>query len=221
MFPIIVVVYFCVLAGDALFVWFAADDMMNLATYHGRTAWELALANVQFYSTFYRPLGGVFYAAIFFLAGLDPLPYRVAVFLLLLFNIGLFYRFIRLCAGSRTQARTATLLSCYHGAMVVNYYFNSQIYDILCATCYYLAFNLYLAGRAVGELRWGRIAAVSGLYVLALNAKEMAVTFPVFLLLHEALFHRLRSLRTVVVTGLLTAVFVAGKCLGPNSLTAM
>ncbi|MFN7933586.1 MAG: hypothetical protein U0R19_09675 [Bryobacteraceae bacterium] len=221
MFPILVVVYFCVLAGDALLVSFAADDMMNLACYHGRTAWELALANLHFYSTFYRPLGGVFYSVIYSFAGLNPLPYRIAIFLLLLVNIGLYSRFIRLCSGSARQARFATVLSCYHGAMVVMYYFNSQIYDVLCATFYYLAFNAYLAARTQGELSWRCLALVSGLYVLALNAKEMAVTFPVFLLVHEGIYHRLRSLRPVFVTGTLTAVYVAGKCFGPQSLTAM
>ena len=109
MFPILVVVYFCVLAGDALLVSFAADDMMNLACYHGRTAWELALANLRFYSTFYRPLGGVFYSVLYWFAGLNPLPYRVAIFVLLLVNIGLFYRFIILCSGSVRQARFATV----------------------------------------------------------------------------------------------------------------
>ena len=141
MFPILVIVYFCVLAGDALLVSFAADDMMNLACYHGRTVWELALANVRFYSTFYRPLGGVFYSVLYSVAGLNPLPYRFASFVLLLVNIGLYCRFIRLLTGSEQQARWGTVFSCYHGAMVVIYYFNSQIYDILCATFYYLAFN--------------------------------------------------------------------------------
>lgn len=221
MFLILAVVYFCVLAGDALLAHFAADDMMNLAAYHGRSAWDLALANVQFYSTSYRPLGGVFYSAVFRFAGLNPLPYRAGIFLLLLLNIVLFYRFIFLASGSRTQARWATLLSCYHGAMVVVYYFNSQVYDVLCATFYYLAFQVYLAGRSRGELSWGRVAAVSVLYILSLNAKEMAVTFPVFLLVHEVVFHRLKSWKAIGVTAALTAVYVVGKCTGPNSLTQM
>ncbi|MBS1829634.1 MAG: hypothetical protein JST93_30320 [Acidobacteria bacterium] len=221
MFPILVVVYFCVLAGDALLVSFAADDMMNLACYHGRTAWELALANLRFYSTFYRPLGGVFYSTLYSFAGLNPLPYRAAIFFLLLVNIRLCYRFFRLCSASLQQARFATVFSCYHGAMVVVYYFNSQIYDVLCATFYYLAFNAYLSAREKGGLSLSRLSAVCGLYILALNAKEIAVTLPVFLLVHEGIFHRFRHLRPVFATGALTSVYVLGKCLGPQSLTSM
>ncbi|MBL8174581.1 MAG: hypothetical protein JNK48_07925 [Bryobacterales bacterium] len=221
MLPILVVVYFCVLAGDALLAHFAADDMMNMAAYHGLSAWELAFANLRFYSTFYRPLGGVYYASIFSFAGLNPLPYRIVVFVLLLLNIGLFYRFIRAITGSMPQAQGGVILCAYHHAMVVVYYFNSQIYDILCATFYYLAFTHYLRARSRGPLTASSITSVSVLYVLSLNAKEMAVTFPVFLLLHEAVFCRLRSLRPILVTASITAIFIAGKCLGPNPLIHM
>jgi len=64
------------------------------------------------------------------------------------------------------------------------------IYDILCFTFYFLAFNYYLTIRARGlRLKIWQVAVFLLLYIGALESKEMAVTLPAILLLYEALWH--------------------------------
>jgi hypothetical protein len=59
--------------------------------------------------------------------------------------------------------------------------------------------------------------------VLALDAKEMAVTLPLVLFLYEIIFHTAalrhwRAWLTIWMTGAITLVYIAGKLTGPGSL---
>ena len=98
-----------VLASYFFFTWkslglyFDNDDMMNLYL-----AWSKPLAEVL------RPVGGLFYRAMFAMAGFNPVPFRIAVLALGALNIGLCWWFTKLISGSDRVAALAILLLAFH-----------------------------------------------------------------------------------------------------------
>ncbi len=166
-------------AGDGLRAYFTPDDMMNL---YG--AWFRPLADAD------RPLAALVYRGLFFLYGLNPLPYRVVCFALLLANLWLLYGLSTRLSGSRETGALACLLGAYHAHLADLYYSSGTIYDLLCCTLYLSAFLLYTRERF---RTWPAHAVVVVVYLGALFSKEMAVTLPVFLLLYDLLYRRPRG----------------------------
>lgn len=209
---------------------FSGDDLMNLHGYLGRTPVSLIVDNLRYWSTSYRPLGGLFYVVLYNWFGFDPLPFRVACFALLALNLGLLWRFTLRLSGARETAFLALLIAAYHAWFVDLYYSTGTIYDLLCYSFYFGSFNFYLKARAQRPiLSWRELGTVSTLYVCALNAKEMAVSLPASLAVYELIYHGLALRagvgrwfraegRGVLVTGLLTLPYAAGKLLGAGSL---
>jgi hypothetical protein len=217
-------------AHNGLRAQFSGDDLTNLHGYLSRPSASLLLDNLRYWSTSYRPLGGLFYVALYGWFGFNPLPFRVACFGLLALNLGLLWRFTLQLSGAREVAFLALLLAGYHAWFVDLYYSTGTVYDLLCYSFYLGAFNVYLGGRARGlALGWRPLGIVTALYVCALNAKEMAVSLPVLLAAYEILYHGRairesgagwlwREGRGVLVTGLLSLPYVAGKLTGAGSL---
>jgi hypothetical protein len=209
---------------------FSGDDLMNLHGYLGRSPVSLLVDNLRYWSTSYRPLGGLCYLALYSWFGFDPLPFRVACFGLLALNLGLLWRFTLRLSGSRQVAFLALLLAGYHAWFVDLYYSTGTVYDLLCYAFYLGAFNLYLGVRAQGlALAPRHLGTMAALYVCALNAKEMAVTLPVLLACYEVVYHRralrasgrhwpFREGRAILATGLLTLPYVVGKLTARGSL---
>jgi hypothetical protein len=213
--------WFLYFAHGGLSAPLSADDLMNLYGYLQKSGATLALDILRFWSTAYRPLGALFYVPLYRAFGVNPLPYRVVCFTVLGVNLVLLYRFCAQLTNSREIAFLGTLLASYHAWFVDLYYSAGTIYDLLCYALYMTAFLGYVRIRARGEAP--RVRALLGLgvvYVLALDAKEMAVTLPLMILLYECIFHgpRLRNPQAVLVTGAITLVYVAGKLTGPGSL---
>jgi hypothetical protein len=227
-----ILAYFLYFAAYALQGRFAIDDPINLMYYWQQGTWALIRAQLEFFSTYYRPMGGVFYLSMFHLAGLDPLPYRMVALSILVLNLAVFYRCARLISGSARIGWLAALLAAYHTRLLHLYYSNAVIYDVLCFLFYFAALGWYVGVRARGAFcNWRQTGILMVLYICALNAKEMAVTLPITLLLFELLFHPplqfnpktlrewlAREGRVVCILGLITAVYVAGKLTGPDSL---
>jgi len=221
--------WFLYFAWGGLWAQLSGDDLANLHEYLQKPAGTLIFDNFRYWSTAYRPLGGLFYVPLYKIFGLDPLPYRVACFVLLGCNLILVYHFCWRLAASREIAMLGTFLVSYHAWFVDLYYSAGTIYDLLCYAFYLGSFLVYIGIRNRGRTpRPHEVLGISVLYVLALDAKEMAVTFPLFLLIYELIFHAagLRNLRTwlwrdlsaVWITGALTVVYVIGKLTGPGSL---
>ena len=217
-------------AHNGLWAQFSIDDVTNLHGYLSRSPASLMADNLHYWSTAYRPLGGLFYVALYRWFGFDPLPFRVACFGLLALNLGLLWRFTLRLSGSREVAFLALLLAGYHAWFVDLYYSTGAVYDLLCYSFYLGAFNLYLGVRARGLApAWRSLGVLTALYVCALNAKEMAVTLPVMLAAYEVIYHRRalgesgwrwpwREGRGVLVTGLLTVPYVIGKLTAAGNL---
>ncbi len=205
---------------------------MNLHRHLTKPWSALLLDNVRYWSTAFRPMGGLFYSVLYRLFGFDPLPFRIACFVLLAVNLFLLYHFCRILSRSREVGFLALLTASYHAWFVDLYYSTGTVYDLLCFAFYFGAFLYYLRLRQAGQVPAGRQWVVlCGLYLAALNSKEMAPTLPLFLLIYELLWFPpalkakqlgawlARQGRGALVTGALTIPYVAGKIAGPGSLT--
>jgi len=77
----LVLLAFCWLllfAHQGLWAPFSGDDLMNLHGYLTRSPASLLSDNLRYWSTAYRPLGGLFYVTLYRVFGFNPLPFRVA-----------------------------------------------------------------------------------------------------------------------------------------------
>jgi len=235
--------YYFQFAIPALFCNFAPDDMMNLHNYWYDGPWKFILANIKVWTAYYRPLGGMYYLPLYSLFGLNPFPYRVVSMILLGVNAYLAYRLAAHILPSRAEAFLVCFLVIYHHGLANLYYTSSFIYDILCGTFYLLAFLYYVSRREkqpfLKPLQCGIFLC---LYVLALNAKEMAVSLPVLLFCYELLViraaqqdcsqtiaqkigflanHILKHGKPVLLAGFITLLFIGGKTTGANAMTQM
>jgi hypothetical protein len=216
------VAYFFWFAGGGLQARFTGDDLMNLNLHLTPSFGRLALSNLTYWTTAYRPMGGLVYVAIYRLTGFHPVPFRVVCFALLLVNLWLLYGVCLRLTGRREIALLATLLVTYHAWLVNLYYSTGTIYELLCFMFYFAAFGYYLGIRQAGKtLRLRQWLGFLGLYICALNSKELAVTLPLCILCYELLWHGLRgSVRGVAISALVTLPYVIGKLTGPDSLAA-
>jgi hypothetical protein len=211
---------------------FAPDDMMNIYYYWSRGPWQLIKGLLLFPSTYYRPMGGVFYSVLYALFGLDPLPYHIMISFLVIVNSYLAYRFAYLISNSRLIGAMSALLTIYHSNLASLIYWPSFVYDVLCFTFFFLALNYYISIRQKGaRLTKRQIAIFMALYVGALESKEMAVSLPLLLILYEVIWHRpaRRSWREVrdwflqeglvcLIAGAITLVYAVGKTSGSGAL---
>src|SRR5260370_8256912 len=72
--------HFCL---HALYVRFAADEMMNMFWYWEPGAWKLVWANLTFSNSIIRPMAALYYLLLFKMFGFNPLslnPVRPALF---------------------------------------------------------------------------------------------------------------------------------------------
>jgi hypothetical protein len=231
----------CFLFAAAYFLWIAWpsfdsrlawDDPMNLYKYWSMGPWKVAWSNLIFFTTAYRPMGGVFYLPIYGFAHLNPLPYHVVLDFILAADTWLLYRFAVLLGLPAPAAGFAALLSCSHVAMISLFLSPSDLYDALCFLFFFGALVYYVRIRSAGRLlNWRQTAAFLALYICALDSKEIGVTLPVFAVIYELLYHppsrsRLRAWianegRAGLFGCILAVVYTLGKMLGPDSLAAM
>lgn len=233
--PAFCVCYFLWLAADELGAFFTADDLMNLVALHGYfniPLFEIFQQSLTVFTEGFRPVGGLFYRLLYSVFGFDPFPFHVATFTLMGVNLFLAYNLVRILSGSRGAALTASFLLSYNVSFIELYRSTGTIYDVLCFMFFAGSFRAYLGGRQE-NVRFGlaRIACVLFLYAYALGSKEMAVSFPVVLILYEVvyrpnqfyprnLFASSRRPHFLLIAGLamMTALYSAVKLLSNNPL---
>jgi hypothetical protein len=191
----IAALYLLAFAGDGLRAHLTGDDLMNSYLYWSHPIRQILAESVLFYpAEVGRPLGALFYRPLYALFGLNPLPYRIGCFALLLVNLVLVYIFCARLAKSREVAVLACALGAYHAHLGDLYYNSGTIYDLICCCLFYLSFIYYLQIRENARypgLRQSLILLT--LYTAALDAKEMAVILPVIVLVYELVYHPPKS----------------------------
>ncbi|HXF27606.1 MAG TPA: hypothetical protein VN610_10040, partial [Bryobacteraceae bacterium] len=205
---------------------FAPDEMMNMGW-----AWEAGIAKIlanlaQFYTTFYRPTGALYYWTLHRLFGLNPVPYRVIDLAVLAFNVWLAYRLASVLSRSRSVAWLAAFLFSYHEKIMIWAAYNGAwVYDRLCFTFSISALLVYVRARSRGgDISLKRGVAILALYVLALGSKEMALAVPVLLIAYECVYafqawrqNRNAWLLIALLCGI-AAFYAYGKTHGPDAL---
>jgi len=216
---------------------FAPDDLMNMVWYWNDGFWRVLWHNFTFWSTAYRPLGGLYYLPIYAAFKLNSVPYRLLILATVLANACLSCRLAHLLTGSRSIALVTGILGSAHVGLMIIYYANSSIYDILAYFFTMLILIRYIVIRRQGRLlSGGQIAMLAALFILALDAKEMSVVIPGFVLSYEIFFHgtpwdgrdqresgwihwsRREGLLSLLLI-LLAAIYTAGKIFGPHALS--
>jgi hypothetical protein len=188
-FALLTLAYFLYFNWNGLWARFAADDMMNMVGCWRPAPARLLLDALLPWHGAYRPMAGLFYLPLHHFFGLNPLPYHAVMLAILLGNLYLVYRFALRIGCGELQAGLATLLVAYHAGLSMLYYNTSFIYDVLCFAFYMGAFLCYARVRAQGRLlRGSDTALVMGLYLCALDSKEMALTLPIVLLAYEWIY---------------------------------
>lgn len=225
--------YFLALAQNSLRVYFSPDDLMNLYRAWLWPPGTLVKANLLFFlnSPFGRPMGALWYRTIFRFAGFHPFWFHAADLAIVIVNILLTYALARLLAGSRAVGAITAFVFSYTPRMAAIYFDTGFIYDVLCYCFYAGALLFYVGVRSRNRLLTGwQIVALCGLYVCALNSKEIAVTLPLFLGAYEILYQPptswrgkdvliwLRHLRFAAGLLVVTLIFAAGRAAGPDSL---
>jgi hypothetical protein len=221
--------YFLFFSWDRMKDRFAADDMMNMGIYFGLGPWRAFASQWLLWRGFYRPLGAAFYLPLHHWFGLNPVPFQIAIMLLLAFNAYLAFRLAEALGSSDLASGLAALAVSYHAGLSNLQYNIDMVYDILCFTFFIGALLFYIRIRSQGRLlRRGEIAAFLGLYCCALNAKEMAFTFPLVLAAYEWFYHQpvsgrawLRGPGPVILAAVaLDGIDLYGKTVGRDSLLA-
>jgi len=224
--------YFFLVSWDSLKAPFAPDDMMNIWGYWHPSPWQLPSSQLMLWHGFTRPMAGLFLAPIFLAFGLNPAPYHAVLLLLLLAAAYLMYRFARVLGCGELPAAIVAFIACYHVGLSNLYYNTAFVFDALCGLFYFAAIVYYAGVRSSGHfLSRGQTAAFLGIYLCALNSKEMAVTMPIVLLAYEWLFHEpppcrwqalarwLRGPGSVLCwSALMNLIFLYGKGFGPDGL---
>jgi hypothetical protein len=229
--PFLLAAYSVVFAFDALRAHFSPDDIGNLAGYWKRGLAATSRDCLLFWTTAYRPAGGLFYLPIYCVFGLNPLPYRILILALVCINVQLAFFLARSLTGSWAASTLTALLFCAHASLTEIYYSTSSIYDVLACFFSVLALLSYVRARSAGRTYRGLTAAFgTALLIAALCSKEIAVVTPALVLAYEILFHGApRSLPQfklwVKRDGLLpllwialAAIYIAGKLTGHDSL---
>src|SRR5579862_9213760 len=189
----VILAYFLLLTHNGLRMYFNGDDVMNLIALHGNWTspwWKNVLDALTIVTPAYRPMGGLFYRLMYWLAGFHALPFRVVCFALMLTNLGLFFRLTLLLSRSREVALLSTLIFSVNAALDDLYFSTGTIYDILCVGFTLATLIYYVSIREQGHiLSFGNIVVLLLLCGGAIDSKEMAASLPVALILYETIFH--------------------------------
>jgi hypothetical protein len=224
--------WFVFVVRGGLASWFDNDDLMNLHYYWSKPWSALLKANLEFWSSYYRPAGGLFYRSIYAIWGFHPLPFHAVALVLLSVNFALLAIVVWQLTKSRWSVLIALSVLGINPAFSFAYFGTGNIYDVLAYTFFWGGFACYVHFRRAGQMPgWGGLALVFCLFVAALDAKEIAVSMPVAVGLYELVWHppanwKFRELwcwtshegRFAAIGGLADIAYILGKKYGPDSL---
>ena len=170
---LIVFFYFCYFLLPSLSSRFRNDDAYNIYYFWSRGTGALIKGLLLFFTTYYRPMGGVYFYSLYEIFGLNPLPYHIVIVLLLFINVVLVYRCAALISGSKIIGGLCAVLMTYHARMAVLAYAPAFVFDVLCFTFYFAALFYYLRIRSGGRrLKARQISIFLLLYIAALESKR-------------------------------------------------
>ena len=228
---VVVGVYFILFAGGGLRVGFSHDDVMIMhrAFIEGTLGRHLA-NSFLFFLPAIRPLGNALYRLTYDLAGLNPLPLHAICLALALLNVFMLFLVTAKISGSFETGLLAALIGAFHNNMMPLYYNAGTCYDLLSFPLFYAALWFYVSIRQRGRVPGAReIALILLCFVLALAAKEIALSLPLILFAYELIWDPPRSVRAVggwifrqgraaLICGAIAILFVAVRVYGTQGI---
>jgi protein O-mannosyl-transferase len=137
----------------------------------------------------YRPIATLSYYLLYSIAGLNPFYYHLASLILHMLNVVLVYLFMGSIVRNNLSALAAGLLFACHPALTEAVNCISYNEDLLAAVFFLLALLFYLKSNPTNLKTGLKNVALSLLFfLLALFAKEMAITLPAIVVLYDLTF---------------------------------
>src|SRR5579884_3786264 len=189
-----------IVSWPGIMIGFDGDDVMNL-----HQAWhppfsDFLVGNLVPFTTFYRPMGALYYRLCFAVFGWNPHAFRFVTYGVMLMNLLLIYLVTKRLSKSREAGALAALLFTFHGRLRPIYVSNGTVYDVLCLMFSLLALWYYVRMRdSRREPTIGNYAMATWLFIAAINSKEMAAFLPAVFLLYEWIYHAPQSWRPAMV----------------------
>jgi hypothetical protein len=180
------------------FSYFWTDDFGNIFWIQSETAGRMLNYVLNPASTFYRPLGELFYWILFHTFGLNPVPYHVVAWAIHAINTYLLFTLLRTWLRSPFAAIAGTIPFAFRVNFADMYWSFGTIYELLACLLMLIGTHLYVRSkRSIPS-----VLLLTFVYMLAVKSKEMAITLPAVWLLYEVFMSKnLRERwRTVLLT---------------------
>jgi hypothetical protein len=191
------------------------DDLMNC--YRAmQTPWRTMLIDTLMFwkpSELFRPLGEIFYKLFWEQFGFSPLPWRLAISVLLLANAFILGHLANRLSGSMAVGLAATAIASFHSLWTHLYLNTGTIFEILAYTFVYGALAYYV------EFRDPYFTTI--LLILGLNSKESAIILPVLVVLYEWIWNKRTPWLFCGLAGTVCVAFIFGRIYGPGGLTSI
>jgi hypothetical protein len=114
-------------AWPGVHAYFNDDDILNLRNALPKSTSELILTTLDFSPDAYRPVGLLWYKGMLAIAGLNPLPFRIVPFLIVVFNLVLLCAFTFTLTKSAEVTLLAALFGCFHSRMESLYFSSASM----------------------------------------------------------------------------------------------
>jgi hypothetical protein len=226
----------CLLLIDALltssagFIFgFTEDDLMNAHWALTRSWLQLAFDTLKFWtvSPVYRPAGAIFLKIIYSLGGMNLFEWRCFYGALFCTAILLAFATAWRLTNRLPVACIASLLMSFHAAFRWLYFGMGFIYDVT-ALIFCCGFLLVWLRTRENSSDW-LVALASGVFILGLQCKEIALDAIVFAFLYELIFDPPRSINGLTtwitrrpllpICACVGIVFAVSRLGGQNALT--
>jgi hypothetical protein len=163
--------------------YFTVDDFNNLALAQRYSGSNILRNVVDPTVRDFRPVGMAFYWMLQHCCDIDPLPYHAVGWLLHAVNVGLLFIVIRRIIDSGYAAAVGAALFAFQEIFREIYWNFGTIFELLSTALVLAAFYIHIRFRPSVY----KILLIAVIYVLAIKAKEMAITLPIILALYEIL----------------------------------
>lgn len=168
---------------------FSMDDFNNLFWSQQSRGDALIWHIINPASDFFRPVGLLVYWMHWQLFDINPLPYHLSAWLLHALNVVWVYIILKNLLGSSVSASVGCMLFVFQSSFADIYWNFGTIFELLLVFLFFLGFWIYLNH---GHSIYGILLATV-VYILAIKAKEMAITLPVVWLWYDIILRRIQS----------------------------
>lgn len=180
--------------SDILFRFFSQDDFFHLRAIMAKDFSSIPsfFMSMQEEYAFYRPLSRETYNLIMYKTfGLNPLPFHIINFGLILTNIFLVYKVVGTIVKKNTVPVLAALLYAISSIHSIELFYLASVQTLLATFFMLLGINFYLTFRVKGELIFFLLTLLA--FILGLTSHETAIVLPGILFFAAFAFRKKRE----------------------------